>query len=77
MEVRDEEKFNLLRVNSIEIWQLLDTLTTWVQAAIQHNFPAFALKVDAAATDLAPRPKRCDLKDLTRLSLDGVCYTHL
>lgn len=54
MKVCDEEKLNLLRVNSIEIWQLLDTFTTRVEAAVEHDFPALALEVDATATDLAP-----------------------
>ena len=72
MKVSHEEELDFLRINDIEIRQLLNAFSPRVNADIEHNLASFTLEVDARATDFASRAKWHDLQQLSTLSLDLV-----
>ena len=77
MKVSHQEQLDFLRVDPVEVGQLLDSLTAWMESTIEHDLAAFALKVDAAASNLAAGAKRRDFEDFAALRVDLVRHAHL
>ena len=70
MEMCHEDQVHILGVYNVKVRQRLHSFFTRMNAAVHQHLATLALNVDAGTTDLIPRAKGCDLKEVTTRCLN-------